>query len=182
MNITLTEEWRPVTVAEFAGLYEVSSLGQVRSLGRIIMRSNGRSQTFHPKVMKPYPSDWGYLKTCLTRDSEYKRHIFIHRIVAIEFIPNPDNLPEVNHMDGVKTNNVWTNLEWCTNDKNLEHAYVTGLARYTPKDVREQVLALAGTASQESIGQQVGIDQTTVSRIIRGVRGRHRIKQSPLAV
>ena len=164
------EEWRAVTLAEFTAFYEVSNAGAVRSLPRVVQRRGWRKQTFPGKVLKAALSDWGYFKVWLVADFQTRKLVSVHRLVAMAFIPNPDNLPEVNHRDGVKTNNIPVNLEWCTNEQNLAHAYKTGLMRYTPTHIREEILALAGTLSQEAIGDRVGVHQGTVSRIIRGQR------------
>lgn len=103
----MKEEWRPVIGYE--GLYEVSNLGNVRSL------CAGRWKTRMDR--KPVPDKDGYLTVNIKKNGKYKC-AKIHRIVAEAFIPNPNNYPAINHMDEDKTNNRFDNLEWCTNKYN----------------------------------------------------------------
>ena len=91
----------------YEGRYQVSNLGNVRSMRTM-------------KIRQPCPHTKGYLKTDLRKDGK-REMAFIHRLVALTFIPNPDNLPEVNHKDGDKTNNRVENLEWVTTQQNAIH-------------------------------------------------------------
>ena len=76
--------------------------------------------------MKPYHDKWGYLRIDLS--NERGRHVFsVSRLVAMTFIPNPYNKPEVNHIDGNKENNLVDNLEWATRSENERHAFANGL-------------------------------------------------------
>ena len=106
----MIEEWRPVVGYE--GLYEVSNTGQVRSLDRFYYRLH------KGKVLSPTKDRYGYLTVTLNCNGKSKT-IKIHRLVAQAFLPNPDNLPQVNHKDEDKTNNNVTNLEWCTAKYNV---------------------------------------------------------------
>lgn len=74
----------------------------------------------------------GYVQLRLTNDSGQRKHVFVHRLVGLTFIPNPNNLPEINHKDGDKSNNHMSNLEWCDSKHNKKHALETGL-RVMPK-------------------------------------------------
>ena len=112
--------FRPVIGWE--GFYEVSNLGEVRSLPRVIRRSDGTVQTFPGKPLKAMVSNNGYLVVRLSRP-EQRKTARVHRLVATAFLPNPGALPEVNHIDGVKTNPRFDNLEWCTSSQNRHHAY-----------------------------------------------------------
>lgn len=90
-----------------AGQYQISNDGRVRN-------ANGH-------VLKPRKSDSGYLRVWLSTNGKPKCYP-VHRLVATAFLPNPDNLPEVNHINGVKTDNRMENLEWCTTSHNRRHS------------------------------------------------------------
>ena len=109
MNI-VDEQWRPVV--GFEGLYEISNLGRVKSLG------NNKSRK--EKVLKPGMTKDGYLFVILCRNGKGKT-FKVHRLVAIAFLPNPKGLPEVNHLNEDKTNNVVTNIEWTSRWDNMHY-------------------------------------------------------------
>ena len=97
------------TVQGYDGLYEVSNYGNVKSL------KFGKE-----KILKPRDNNRGYLCVRLYKDGKWKDNK-VHRLVVSVFVPNPDNLPEVNHKDEDKTNNNVDNLEWCTHEYNINH-------------------------------------------------------------
>jgi hypothetical protein len=104
------EKWK--AVPGYTGAYEVSNLGRVKSLPR--------SSTSGGLVAVSI-AHRGYPRVCLCMSNKMK-HINIHRLVAQAFLPNPTNLPQVNHKNGVKTDNRVENLEWCDNKYNMKHA------------------------------------------------------------
>ena len=114
---TIKEEWKPVEGYE--GLYEVSNLGQVRSYSN---RHGGLLK--YPKLLKiDVSSGTGYGCVTLCKNNKVKR-VPIHRLVALAFIPNPNNYPCVNHKDEIRTNNKVDNLEWCTHLYNNSYSKI----------------------------------------------------------
>ena len=114
----MTTEWRPVKGYE--GLYEVSNKGEVRSLPRQVSMTMKGVQTtsFRPgKVLRPQKTPLNYQQVVLSKDNR-QRHKLVHRLVAEAFIPNPNNLPQINHLDECPGNNRVENLEWCTAKEN----------------------------------------------------------------
>lgn len=107
------EIWKPI--AGTKGFIEVSNKGRVRSLLR-----------GEPRVLKPQVDNKGYHRIRVTVERE-KMSYKVHREIAKAFIPNPNNLPQVNHKDGNKSNNSVDNLEWITNRDNAHHAIENGL-------------------------------------------------------
>ena len=124
--------WKPIVGYE--GTYEVCSDGSVRSLDRVITLKDGRPQTHKGKVLRQFTNKKGYKSVGLFREGEGKRRE-VHRLVAIAFISNHENKPQVNHIDGNPSNNDASNLEWVTNMENLAHASATGLMTGVPKRV-----------------------------------------------
>ena len=99
---------------KFFEKYDVTKEGQV------IRKSDG-------KIFKGSIDSYGYA-TFHARYGNENKHLKIHRLVAQKFIPNPLNLPQVNHINGIKTDNRVENLEWCSSKKNIQHAWETGLS------------------------------------------------------
>ena len=96
----------------YEGLYQVSNLGNVKSLKN--------NKTKKEKLLKTIKTSKGYLQVNLYKNKTSK-HFSVHRLVAQAFIENPNNYPCVNHKDECKTNNIASNLEWCTNKENINY-------------------------------------------------------------
>lgn len=106
----MEEIWKPIK--DYEGCYEASNLGRIRSLDRWV--SNGKGiRLAKGKVLHPTPKHHNYLTVLLSKDGVKKRR-HVHRLVAQAFIPNPDDLPQINHKDENPINNCVDNLEWCT--------------------------------------------------------------------
>jgi hypothetical protein len=120
----MTEMFIPIKGYE--GLYEVSNLGKVKSLPKY--KGTNYSQAIKEKILKGTPSGKGYLQVLLCNRGNQKRFL-VHRLVAIHFIENHNNLPQVNHKNGNRVSNEASNLEWCTNLENENHAWRTGLKK-----------------------------------------------------
>lgn len=116
-NVTMEEIWCPVK--NYEGLYEVSDQGRVKSIGY-----------GNERILKSARDDGGYLFVTLYKNREHKM-CKVHRLVAKTFIPNPDNLPQVNHKDENKENNSVQNLEWC--DQKYNNNFGTRIQRIAEK-------------------------------------------------
>jgi hypothetical protein len=101
------------TIEGTNGEYQVSDTGLVKT-------------TKTGRILRPAVSRHGYERVCLFKMDQERRYR-VHRLVAMAFIPNPENLPQVNHKDGNKRNNHVSNLEWVTNEENMHHAKEHGL-------------------------------------------------------
>ena len=141
----------------YNGKYKIDDLGRVYS---------------EFKIITPYDNGHGYLAVKLWKNGECKQH-YIHRLVAETFIPNPNNYPEINHIDGDKRNNAVSNLEWCNRKMNVQHSYDTGLKpkgekhfkhKLTENQVAE-IRAARDKISQRELANKYGVSQTLIYSI-----------------
>lgn len=121
--VLMKEEWKDITAyqGKYFGKYQVSNLGNVKSLGWTATRKYRKNR--EDKVLKLFTNQNGYHSASLCADNK-KKSLTIHRVVALTWIPNPLNLPCVNHINGIKTDNRVENLEWCTRSENAIHSVV----------------------------------------------------------
>lgn len=149
------EIWKPIK--DYEGLYEVSNLGRIKSLSRSFYSFGyGKNKKLCQKkerIRSPQINENGYCRIMLSNNGVNKTHI-VHRLVLSAFVENPHNKEDVNHIDGVKTNNVLSNLEWATRSENMIHALNLGLKvekkgdeRHTSKPV--ELSDLSGNSLQK---------------------------------
>lgn len=118
------EIWKDIK--GFEGYYQVSNMGNVRSLDRTVRHKNHSSRFIKGKILKPGTETCGYSFVCLTKNTK-RVYARVHRLVADAFIENKQKKHEVNHIDGNKQNNQVSNLEYATHSENMQHAVKTGL-------------------------------------------------------
>ena len=154
------KEWKPIN--EFL---EVSSDGEIKSHGKIIQGAICSN---------------GYKQIHVSNKGQSERH-FVHRLVAEAFIPNPDKLPVVNHIDGNKQNNAMTNLEWCDYSYNLKHAYKMNLRSAAGEsnnmhklkesevlEIRQSYVKRSHERNSYNLAKKFGVSPKTIQNIVNG--------------
>jgi hypothetical protein len=166
------EEWEDVD--EYEGLYQVSSLGRVKSFQRYPIVG---------RILKPAHNRDGYLQVVLSRNRRH-RTMLVHRLVAEAFLPRSPGQDEVNHKNGIKDDNRKSNLEWATHRQNCRHAdeilgtmphgEANGSATLTRRQVRQiRRLDANGKHSHRELAEVFGVDRSTVSKIVRRDAWKH---------
>ena len=166
----MNEIWKPVPGYE--QFYEVSTFGRVRSLPHLVRKRRGASTVmdmFEGQLLKPAVTQKGYLSVKLY--DGVGSHIFtVHRLVLLTFVPNPDNLPQVNHKDENKQNNRVENLEWCSAKYNRNYGRVRS---WNFKPVKQFTKAMEYIRDYESIisaSRQTGICATNIMNCAKNKR------------
>lgn len=150
---------------------EVSNLGRVRIKDRWVP-CNGGERLVKGHILKQWVRKNGYVEVSFGMNRKTV-NLLVHRIVAICHIPNPDNLPEVNHKDNNPKNNVASNLEWCSREYNeaykknfgTSHAQIQGRPIVA---VNQNTGEVFWFESQHEAGRQLGIDQSSITKVVKG--------------
>lgn len=170
-----SEIWKDIP--NFIGIYQCSSFGRVKSLNRVIFDKHGFLRKVSEKLLKPNLR-FGYPTVSLSKPGALKR-FFIHRLVAELFIPNPNNLPQVNHKDGSRDNYSIENLEWTTQQQNIIHAIKIGSFKIrhgeqvgTSKLEESDVLKIrelydGGNWTYKKLGKEFGVSSAQICIIIK---------------
>lgn len=173
------EIWK--SVSGYDGIYEVSNLGEVRCL---LKSSNGKIYYRETPLIlsKHFNNRTGYYSIQFGEWGRRSHKRFpIHRLVALHFVENPNNLPEVNHEDGDKSNNKASNLSWATREQNIQHGFKNGLIS-TPKGVdhifvkltEEQVMMIFHSPTgPRQLSRELNIPYSTVASIKNGSSWNH---------
>lgn len=158
---TNKEEWR--AVPGYEGIYEVSNLGNVRSLDRYVNSSvPGTKYFINGKQLNPIKNNRGYLRVNLCNESGRKAK-FIHKLVCLAFIPNPYNLKSINHKDENKENNSADNLEWCTDEYNANYGTRNKRVSESKKGTHYNLFPIVG--KDNKTGDEIHINSVGEARI-----------------
>lgn len=176
----MEEIWKDI--AGFEGEYQVSSKGMVRSLDRYIVQKNGRKCYKQGRILSPGHTKYGYQFVRIGSFYGGKhRDAYVHRLVAETFLSNPDNLPEVNHKNEIKTDNSVENLEWCNRLYNARYGHTREKIAATQKnnairpviqrDLEKRLLAVYRNA--EEAYRQTGIDSSAILKVCKGMSDKY---------
>jgi DNA-binding XRE family transcriptional regulator len=173
------EIWK--AIPQYEGVYEVSNLGQVKCLERFVNGKGKGKKLVLEQIINPQ-IDKGYFRVNLYKNGKLKR-IAVHRLVAIAFIPNQEEKPQVNHINGIKTDNRLENLEWVTLSENMIHAYKENLLvrkgekhtqnKLSVSNVIEIRNLLSQGVKQDEIAKKYGVIRQTISCIKIGKSWNH---------
>ena len=181
----MEEIWRPIV--GFEGLYQVSNLGRVQSANRFARIRGGGKRLITPTPLKHWKSNSGYQMVQLSVENHVTKH-YVHRLVAMAFVANPDQRLEVNHINSNKEHNQDVNLEWVSRQGNEDHKVAAGRThrgmankqtKLTDQEVIEIRSLLRGGESQASIARKFGVAQATICRINTGATWRPVITPHP---
>lgn len=187
------ETWKSIPFTN--GEYEASSLGNIRSTFKVIQKSDGTKYTRISKVLKPAigkdrpgKRTGGYLKVAFSLDSSKLKSYQVSRLVCFAFHgPPTESKYEVNHINGIKTDNRPENLEWCTRSENIKHAFKHGLskpmvgsrnghAKLSEQDVleiREYAANFKGRYyGREALALKYGVTVCTIKEVVNRRRNR----------
>lgn len=155
----------------FEGQYQVSNHGRIKSCDRILPHKTYGTWHIKERLLKQVITPYGYMSTSFHLGEGKMQTVRVHRMVAIAFIPNPMNLPQVNHIDGNKQNNHVSNLEWVTEQENTDHAWAHGLCDNVVKCKQVPVINLDTGERFDSIAdaeRTFGKSNGAISHVLTG--------------
>ena len=173
----MEEKWVPIKGYET--MYMVSNLGRIKSLDKIVNSKYNSKAIKKGKLMQTNSLRKGYKYIELYDLETNHKKFSIHRLIAIHFIPNPNNYPMINHKDGNTLNNSIDNLEWCTASQNTKHAFDTGLlvtrkgesctqSKLTEQQVKDIYVLKSHGMTSKAISKIYGVCFSTICDIFQG--------------
>lgn len=147
---------------------EANQFGEIRTIDRVVTCKNGVKRHYKGRMLKQQKDRDGYLlvRPCMNGKAVTLK---VHRIVAICFLPNPDNLPQINHKDNNPKNNSVDNLEWCTGKYNIAYREKYGTALNRPVfAVNLKTGEVLHFESQSEAARQLGVNQGHVNHVLKG--------------
>lgn len=163
-------------IVGYEGLYSISETGIIKRHKKEVITKEGKKLPFKERVLIPYLNKYGYLCTNLTNSQGKREYAAIHRLVAIAFLESTNrdiNNLQVNHIDGVKTNNAYSNLEWVTAKENILHSHKIGLRNYKSKKVGKymgDVLVEVYNSTKEA-AERNNRSKASITQYCTGTRG-----------
>jgi len=182
------EIWLPIP--NFEGYYEASNMGRIKSLDRTIEKPDEKTgkisyMTRRGKIFKiRFKHNRRYMSIRLSKNGKTVGYP-IHRIIAMIFVPNPDNKPQVNHINGIKTDNRAENLGWVNNSENILHAIDSGLMKYAIGEshgsaiftednvLRIRELYASKKYNLEEIGKMFNTNRSRIHEIVKRKTWKH---------
>lgn len=175
----MEEVWKDIEGYE--GYYQVSNLGRVKIVEREVLRRNGTSMTVNEKILAACGTPYKHVGLSRDNITDLRR---VHRLVAESFIPNPDGLNDVDHINCDKTDNRVSNLRWCSRKQNIQYAQENGLLRpqgYNKwsKEKQKHYSRIRRKAIVRSDGKEylctqdaaddLGVTYSVISHVLRGL-------------
>lgn len=147
---------------------QANQFGEIRTKDRIVTRSDGRKQFVKGRILKQQLNPRGYMYVHFSVNGKGV-NLRVHRIVATCFIPNPNNYPEVNHIDCDRTNNAVSNLEWCSSEYNAIHREKYGIAlNHHVVAINLETLDVYWFESQSYAARQLGVIRQSIYKVANG--------------
>ncbi|MFV0535956.1 MAG: HNH endonuclease [Dysgonomonas sp.] len=173
----ISEEWK--YIIGYEDKYMISNTGEVLSVQREVKCKSGVIKNFGGYKIKAFASNKGYMQVSLSGKT-----LLLHRLIAEAFIPNPENKPQINHINGNKSDNRIENLEWATQSENISHAYKNGYKTAPFLNCRAEKNHLSKAVTQYKNGVKIndfgsireasritGVNSITISRVCKGAAG-----------
>lgn len=169
----MQETWKDIEGYE--GIYQISTFGRVKALAKVVNYIDGRKRKYKELLLNLNRTDGhGYSAVSFYKEGIVTQ-LRVHRLVAQAFLPNPLNLPCVNHKDGNPKNNYVNNLEWCTYSENTLDGIKRGSIYKPAKKINIDIVNdikntyATGNYSQEKVGKMFGLSQTQIFRIVNNI-------------
>jgi hypothetical protein len=169
------EKW--IDIEGFEGIYQVSNFGKVKRLQGYV-KNKQAVRVVPEKILTPTPNETGYLRVRLSFKNKSTTHR-VHRLVAKNFVANPNNYSEVNHEDLDKTNNHYSNLTWVTRQENVQHALKNNPRKNSKVTeeikafIRQNSIKNSGKFKHKEMAEMFGLSTYTVSDIYN-YKGRYK--------